>query len=346
MLSNLAGEEIERLLADGERIVSGMPSTGGTRVGEASGGASEAVEEELDADAVDALLRDAAAVLDSETTEALSGSTLAEAAPAGAEKGRKSSAMEIAAAPAAREVDSSAVVTPASENATTAAGADDQLANELDALFAELHKADDAFNNLVKSANKSLPTTAAKSAAAPEAVPDPEEVNSAQADGAADEHVTAGEAPVPEVAQADVQETAVAATGEGDEPEASSDAMPVATTSAMDSVTSEPSGGIVRAEVERSGGFVLRSHHTSHVGPPFVSALTEWSGAREESENIFDSLPDVKRNRLGWLLWPLVLINRPFESMSQDLRDLAGKLAILTLVNSALVIGYVMLFRK
>jgi hypothetical protein len=50
-------------------------------------------------------------------------------------------------------------------------------------------------------------------------------------------------------------------------------------------------------------------------------------------------------SRLPLVLRPLEWINAPLESLPESVRDVIGKIAIVTLINAAAVIAYVMLFR-
>lgn len=79
----------------------------------------------------------------------------------------------------------------------------------------------------------------------------------------------------------------------------------------------------------------------AYKGPPFVEAPDLW----EPSVNVLDSLPDVQTSRLRWLTVALEAAHRPFSFLSPDVRDLLGKVAIVTLFNAAAVLLYVYFVR-
>lgn len=286
MLSDLAGEEIEKLLSDGEQLLTG-PGGPPLRAGDSSGA-------ELDNDTVDALLRDAAAVLDTETTAALDASPPTNAA-------------------------TPAALTESSKT-ESASGSNDALANELDALFAELHKADEEINKLTVPAAPTEPTVAPTQTVA-ETEPPSEPTDRVDAEEPAD--LTA-------VATEDASE------GDGLTSESNT----------VERTTPSPVSSPVMVRTQAPNAIAKRSKHTAHRGPPFIAAAASWAGPVDEQVNILDDLPEIVRDRWGWLLFPLVLLNKPFEAVSKEVRDVVGKVAILTLVNSALVIGYVMWFKR
>lgn len=79
-------------------------------------------------------------------------------------------------------------------------------------------------------------------------------------------------------------------------------------------------------------------------GPPFVSASENWSLAEGEL-NVLDSLSDPGTSRSKWAMKLLVLMNSPFESVDSKLRDLLGKIAVVTIFHGTAVLLYVYLIR-
>ena len=55
---------------------------------------------------------------------------------------------------------------------------------------------------------------------------------------------------------------------------------------------------------------------------------------------------DLGRSRPPILLRLLAWVNSPVDSLSDDARDLVGKIAILTMVNALAVLVYVLFFRR
>lgn len=78
------------------------------------------------------------------------------------------------------------------------------------------------------------------------------------------------------------------------------------------------------------------------------SALLAAAGFQSDAEDVkpLDSLDDEADTDIPLLLKPLAWLNAPFDSLSVTMRMILGRVAIVTLVNAAAVLAYVLVFRK
>lgn len=79
-------------------------------------------------------------------------------------------------------------------------------------------------------------------------------------------------------------------------------------------------------------------------GPPFINASEDWHPAEKEI-SVLDSLSDPGTSRSKWVMKLLEVMNSPFEAVDSKLRDLLGKIAIVTIFHGAAVLLYVYLIR-
>ncbi len=229
-----------------------------------------------------------------------------------------STSLDASAAPAAGEVAAPATTAPAGE-------AKDEMSAQLDALFDEL-KAAPIEVPKPKAPEPPPPSIETAPAATAAAAPTSQEVAAAPVDAVAKVEAppatneVAAPAPMPTAPSAPAQPSPA----------------PAAVASAA---TPAPSAGIERetSKAERA-------------------ALTPVPAA-DESDELLDPAAVLENNPiekvvrdedapLPLLLRPLEWINLPFTLCSEPVREMLGKVAILTLVNALGVLAYVLLFRR
>lgn len=105
-------------------------------------------------------------------------------------------------------------------------------------------------------------------------------------------------------------------------------------------------GGPVVVPVVAHGSAPAEAGGAKYVGPPFLAATKEWKPTKSAVKQLLERLPDTSGDRWQWLVRALAWVNRPFEFLSPEMRDMIGKVAILTLINSGVVMGYVWLLKR
>jgi hypothetical protein len=100
----------------------------------------------------------------------------------------------------------------------------------------------------------------------------------------------------------------------------------------------EPDDDIASAADLLGTSAAERAELHSPAGEPGYLAAPEVPAAADEFEADEDALPVYLR--------PLEWINAPLEACSPAVREFLGKAAIITLVNAAAVLLYVLLFRR
>lgn len=351
MLAELAGQEIERLIAadteDSSSAASAQPSN-------APAAGASASESDLDNEIIEAVLREANVALNTDL----------DAVPRKLPR----------AAPKPK------VVPTAEEEAA--------LASELDALFAELNEGQPPA--VSKGASESDITDAVLAADAAESAPVPVAVAPAVAEPTVDDAATqaALDAVFDELVKSDMPPAAEApSTAAGNTAQASGAAAPVKAPAAPATPPSPPAptrpadepiagashdniaGELLKdvesdvAEtdaryssqplvvVDAAGGATAaaspKRKSTTHKGPPFAGATADWNPAGiSSSRGLLDELPEIEHRRSDWVVKPLVWLNHPFDFLSPEARENLGKLAIFTLFNSAVILFYVWYIRR
>jgi len=93
-----------------------------------------------------------------------------------------------------------------------------------------------------------------------------------------------------------------------------------------------------------SPAVVVAAAAAAHTGPPFVGS-GEAVGEGDSTLSVLDSLSEPERQRFGWVVRMLELLNRPFDFVTPATRELLGKVAIVTTIHAAAVMLYVYFVR-
>jgi hypothetical protein len=174
------------------------------------------------------------------------------------------------------------------------------------------------------------------------------------------DNLTSGErpAPPPRPRGADVPAAPVATMQPAALPEAVAPAIqaPATDTSASGRTTIEEAAAVEAGKEIEAVSSAASTESAPHAAEQPTTTIADMATSSAEAAALRDDAPaaDVQELLLeeGDLAPPplyvraLELLNIPFDALPETLRDLLGKIAILTLFNSLAVLAYVLLFRR